>query len=103
MFAMTPEALREGLSASAVSFSGGESQRLKLVERLTSGSDADTPVRTDASADKSVRTTTLLILDEPTTGLHFDDVAMLVKVFERLVQQGNSLLVIEHNLEVIKC
>ncbi len=67
--------------------SGGESQRLKLVERLTQ--------QDPGSA--------LLILDEPTTGLHFDDVAMLVKVFDRLVGQGNSLLVIEHNLEVIKC
>ncbi|MEQ1854496.1 MAG: excinuclease ABC subunit A, partial [Chthoniobacteraceae bacterium] len=82
--------------------SGGESQRLKLVERLTSR-DSDSSVRTDGAADKSVRATTLLILDEPTTGLHFDDVAMLVKVFDRLVEQGNSLLVIEHNLEVIKC
>ena len=45
----------------------------------------------------------LLIFDEPTTGLHFDDVALLVRVFQRLVEQGDSLLVIEHNLEVIKC
>ncbi len=67
--------------------SGGESQRLKLVERLTQQDTAKA----------------LLILDEPTTGLHFDDVAMLVRVFDRLVEQGNSLLVIEHNLEVIKC
>ena len=67
--------------------SGGESQRLKLVERLSNGSAKNS----------------LLIFDEPTTGLHFDDVAVLVKVFERLVEQGNSLLVIEHNLEVIKC
>jgi excinuclease ABC subunit A len=67
--------------------SGGESQRLKLVERLTQrGGDA-----------------ALLILDEPTTGLHFDDVATLMRVFDRLVEQGNSLLVIEHNIEVIKC
>ncbi len=69
--------------------SGGESQRLKLVERLTS--------------QQKPATGTLLILDEPTTGLHFDDIAMLLRVFERLVQQGNSLLVIEHNIEVIKC
>ncbi len=67
--------------------SGGESQRLKLVERLTQ--------RTTEAA--------LLILDEPTTGLHFDDVATLIRVFDRLVEQGNSLLVIEHNIEVIKC
>ncbi len=67
--------------------SGGESQRLKLVERLANQSKANA----------------LLIFDEPTTGLHFDDVAMLVKVFDRLVAQGNSILVIEHNLEVIKC
>jgi excinuclease ABC subunit A len=67
--------------------SGGESQRLKLVERLTNQNE----------------TNCLLIFDEPTTGLHFDDVAQLVKVFDRLVEQGNSVLVIEHNLEVIKC
>jgi excinuclease ABC subunit A len=67
--------------------SGGESQRLKLVERLTNQSD----------------TNCLLIFDEPTTGLHFDDVAQLVRVFHQLVDQGHSLLVIEHNLEVIKC
>lgn len=67
--------------------SGGESQRLKLVERLTNQSEENC----------------LLIFDEPTTGLHFDDVAQLVQVFDRLVEQGNSILVIEHNLEVIKC
>ena len=67
--------------------SGGESQRLKLVERLTNQSE----------------TNCLLIFDEPTTGLHFDDVAQLVRVFHQLVDQGHSLLVIEHNLEVIKC
>ncbi len=66
--------------------SGGESQRLKLIGHLT---------------DES-RGNSLLIFDEPTTGLHFDDVALLVKVFNRLVEQGNTLLVIEHNLEVIK-
>ncbi len=66
--------------------SGGESQRLKLVSHLT----------------KESVTNSLLIFDEPTTGLHFDDVALLLKVFQQLVEQGNSLLVIEHNLEVIK-
>ncbi|MDB6173690.1 MAG: excinuclease family protein [Chthoniobacteraceae bacterium] len=72
--------------------SGGESQRLKLVERLTLG-----------TRGTGMAATTLLIFDEPTTGLHFDDVALLLKAFDRLVEQGNSLLVIEHNLEVIKC
>jgi excinuclease ABC subunit A len=67
--------------------SGGESQRLKLVGHLT----------TQGSGDS------LLIFDEPTTGLHFDDIALLVKVFDRLVAQGNTLVVIEHNLDVIKC
>ncbi|MEQ1861288.1 MAG: excinuclease ABC subunit UvrA, partial [Chthoniobacteraceae bacterium] len=67
--------------------SGGESQRLKLVERLTNRSDENC----------------LLIFDEPTTGLHFDDIALLVRVLDRLVERGHSVLVIEHNLEVIKC
>ena len=66
--------------------SGGESQRLKLVERLTNRSEKNC----------------LLIFDEPTTGLHFDDIALLVRVFDQLVEQGHSLLVIEHNLEIIK-
>jgi excinuclease ABC subunit A len=68
--------------------SGGESQRLKLVGHLIAG-----------TAGKGA----LLIFDEPTTGLHFDDVATLLKVFDRLVESGQSLLVIEHNLEVIQC
>lgn len=66
--------------------SGGESQRLKLVAHLT-----------NEEAQKS-----LLIFDEPTTGLHFDEVAMLIRVFNKLVEQGNSLIVIEHNPEIVK-
>ena len=66
--------------------SGGESQRLKLAAHL-----ADT----DAEAS-------LLLFDEPTTGLHFDDIARLLKVFHRLVEAGHTLIVIEHNTEVIK-
>ncbi len=71
--------------------SGGEAQRLKLVGHLV-----------ERERNPSTKGA-LLIFDEPTTGLHFDDVALLVQVFQRLVEQGDSLLVIEHNLEVIKC
>ena len=67
--------------------SGGESQRLKLCKIL-------------ADANKS--TSKLLILDEPTTGLHFTDIERLLDVFQRLVDAGHSLLVIEHNLDVIR-
>src|SRR5438045_5412353 len=66
--------------------SGGESQRLKLVGHLS-----------DVSGTRN-----LFIFNEPTTGLHFDDVAMLLQLFQRLVDRGHSLVVIEHNLEVIK-
>jgi excinuclease ABC subunit A len=74
--------------------SGGESQRLKLVSYLAEHT---------ATVDPAQRATriTLFIFDEPTTGLHFDDVRVLLKVFQRLVEAGHSLLVIEHNLEVI--
>jgi len=73
--------------------SGGESQRLKLVSHL-----AEFERLNDANAKP-----TLFMFDEPTTGLHFDDVRVLLKVFQRLVDAGHSLLVIEHNLEVLKC
>src|SRR5690606_29007043 len=73
--------------------SGGESQRLKLVGHLLS---APAKKRRDGK-------TAVLIFDEPTTGLHFDDTGMLLKVFERLVAGGDSVIVIEHNLDVIKC
>ncbi len=66
--------------------SGGESQRLKLAARLASQEPGQA----------------LLIFDEPTTGLHIDDIAILLKVFKRLVDEGNSLVVIEHHLDVIK-
>lgn len=78
--------------------SGGESQRLKLVGHLTKTGErkADTGTSSDSGGN-------LFIFDEPTTGLHFDDVAMLLRLFQRLVDSGHSILVIEHNLEVIKC
>jgi len=73
--------------------SGGESQRLKLVGHLLA---APAKKRKDGK-------TAILIFDEPTTGLHFDDTGMLLQVFERLVAAGDSVIVIEHNLDVIKC
>lgn len=78
------EYLRLGQPVNALS--GGESQRLKLVHHLVQKHENGA----------------LLIFDEPTTGLHFDDVALLLKVFHRLVAEGNSVIVIEHNLEVVK-
>jgi excinuclease ABC subunit A len=72
--------------------SGGESQRLKLVRHLS-----------EESPDQKAAGGNLFIFDEPTTGLHFDDVAILMRLFQRLVETGNTLVVIEHNLEVIKC
>jgi excinuclease ABC subunit A len=72
--------------------SGGESQRLKLVRHLAEFAAAPK----DASARP-----TLFLFDEPTTGLHFDDVRVLLKVFRRLASEGHSVLVIEHNIDVI--
>ncbi|PYJ82916.1 MAG: excinuclease ABC subunit A, partial [Verrucomicrobia bacterium] len=75
--------------------SGGESQRLKLVRHLAESKTAD-----DVEGNGDGARGNLFIFDEPTTGLHFDDVAMLLQVFQRLVERGNSIIVIEHNLEV---
>jgi excinuclease ABC subunit A len=74
------------LGQSATTLSGGEAQRLKLASHLT---------RTENQG-------ILYILDEPTTGLHFDDIAKLLAAFRKLLESGGSLLVIEHNLDVIK-
>jgi excinuclease ABC subunit A len=74
------------LGQSATTLSGGEAQRVKLAAYLCSASV----------------TGTLFIFDEPTTGLHFDDIAKLLKSFQRLIENGGSVLIIEHNLDVIK-
>ncbi|PYK70284.1 MAG: excinuclease ABC subunit A, partial [Verrucomicrobia bacterium] len=88
--------------------SGGESQRLKLVSHLadTGGTRVNaSPARTASTDERKLVPPhgNLFIFDEPTTGLHFDDVAILLQLFQRLIDAGHSVIVIEHNLEVIKC
>ena len=75
------------LGQSATTLSGGEAQRVKLSRELA----------------KRSRGNTLYLLDEPTTGLHFDDIHKLLKVLRRIVEAGNTVIIIEHNLDIIRC
>jgi excinuclease ABC subunit A len=77
-----------GLGQSSSTLSGGEAQRIKLASFLAKG-------------DKQAHT--VFVFDEPTTGLHFHDVKKLLAAFYALIRQGHSLIVIEHNVDVIKC
>jgi excinuclease ABC subunit A len=82
--------------------SGGEAQRLKLAGHLADSAARLQPSKGARGARRESRPGTLFLFDEPTTGLHFDDVAKLLRAFRRLMEAGHSLLVIEHNLDVIR-
>jgi len=75
------------LGQSATTLSGGEAQRVKIASELY----------------RPLQNKTIYLLDEPTVGLHYDDVAKLIEILQRLVDRGNSVVVIEHNLDVLKC
>ncbi len=102
------------LGQPSTQLSGGEAQRIKLATELGKGASLDSNAAAEAEGEdgeeaaKPARRAgayghTLYVLDEPTTGLHFEDIRKLVGVMNRLADAGNTLVVIEHNLDVIKC
>ena len=90
------------LGQSATTLSGGEAQRMKLAAHLQPSATRETTRSSEGSDSKKRKRRMLYIFDEPTTGLHFDDVSKLLSAFRRLIDTGGSIVVIEHNLEVIK-
>ena len=76
------------LGQSSSTLSGGESQRVKLASFLTK---------------ESVGSSVLFIFDEPTTGLHFHDISKLLAAFQALIERGHTIVVVEHNMDIIKC
>jgi excinuclease ABC subunit A len=87
------------LGQSATTLSGGEAQRMKLAAHLQ---PASREANRGSGSEGRLKRRLLYIFDEPTTGLHFDDVSKLLAAFRRLIEAGGSIVVIEHNLEVIK-
>ena len=75
------------LGQPATTLSGGEAQRVKIASELY----------------RPMMTKTMYLLDEPTVGLHYDDVQKLIDILQKLIERGNSVVVIEHNLDVLKC
>ncbi len=90
------------LGQPATTLSGGEAQRLKICSELTGFRGSGLGISKNQSPKTNTQPHTLYILDEPTVGLHFDDIKALLRILNRLVDAGNTVVVIEHNLDVIR-